>query len=161
MTFAGTNGQRVSLTASLVTIPNSTVWIERPNGATLTQFTTGTSGHFMSPVTLPQNGTYIVHIDPQGSGTGHMSLDPEVVPGDPVYPILANGVLVERLERRGGPERALHVHRLGEPEDQPRRLELDHGLGQRLDPEAGRLDARLELLDRLGRRLRRHDDAAR
>ena len=94
MTFAGTNGQRVSLTASLVTIPNSTVWIERPNGATLTQFTTGTSGHFMSPVTLPQNGTYIVHIDPQGSGTGHMSLDPELVPGDPVYPILANGVLV-------------------------------------------------------------------
>jgi hypothetical protein len=94
MTFAGTNGQRVSLTASLVTIPNSTVWIERPNGATLTQFTTGTSGHFMSPVTLPQGGTYTVHIDPQGSGTGHMSLDPELVPGDPVYPILANGILV-------------------------------------------------------------------
>ena len=77
-----------------MTIPNSTVWIERPNGATLTQFTTGTSGHFMSPVTLPQNGTYTVHIDPQGSGIGHMSLDPELVPGDPVYPILANGVLV-------------------------------------------------------------------
>ena len=48
----------------------------------------------MSPVTLPQNGTYTVHIDPQGSGTGHMSLDPELVPGDPVYPILANGVVV-------------------------------------------------------------------
>jgi hypothetical protein len=48
----------------------------------------------MSPITLPQNGTYTVHIDPQGSGTGHMSLDPEIVPGDPVYPILANGVLV-------------------------------------------------------------------
>jgi hypothetical protein len=94
MTFTGTNGQRVSLTASVVSIPNSTVWIERPNGATLTQFTTGTSGHFMSPVTLPQNGTYIVHVDPQGSGTGHMSLDPELVPGDPVYPIVANGVLV-------------------------------------------------------------------
>ena len=94
MTFAGLAGQRVSLTASVVSIPNSTVWIERPNGATLTQFTTGTSGRFMSPVTLPQNGTYIVHIDPQGSGTGHMSLDPELVPGDPVYPIVANGVVV-------------------------------------------------------------------
>jgi hypothetical protein len=94
MTFAGTNGQRVSLTASAVSIQNSFVWIERPNGATLAQFSTGTSGHFMSPVTLPQNGTYTVHIDPQGSGTGHMSLDPELVPGDPVYPILANGVVV-------------------------------------------------------------------
>jgi hypothetical protein len=94
MTFAGTNGQRVSLTASAVTIPNSVVWIERPNGVSLAQFSTGTSGHYMSPVTLPQTGTYTVHIDPQGSGTGQMSLDPEVVPGDPVYPILANGVLV-------------------------------------------------------------------
>jgi hypothetical protein len=94
MTFAGTTGQRVSLTASAVTIPNSVVWIERPNGVSLAQFSTGTSGHYMSPVTLPQTGTYTVHIDPQGSGTGQMSLDPEVVPGDPVYPILANGVLV-------------------------------------------------------------------
>ena len=94
MTFSGTAGQRVSLTASVVSIPNSDVWIERPNGASIAQFSTGTSGHFMSPVTLPQNGTYIVHIDPQGSGTGHMSLDPELVAGDPVYPIVANGVLV-------------------------------------------------------------------
>jgi hypothetical protein len=94
MTFTGTAGQRVSLTASVVSVPSSTVWVERPNGASIAQFTTGTSGHFMSPVTLPQNGTYIVHIDPQGSGTGHMSLDPEVVPGDPVYPIVANGVTV-------------------------------------------------------------------
>jgi hypothetical protein len=94
MTFAGTTGQRVSLTASAVTIPNSVVWIERPNGVSLAQFSTGTSGHYMSPVTLPQTGMYTVHIDPQGSGTGQMSLDPEVVPGDPVYPILANGVLV-------------------------------------------------------------------
>jgi hypothetical protein len=94
MTFTGTNGQRVSLTASAVTIPNSVVWIERPNGVSLAQFSTGTSGHYMSPVTLPQTGTFTVHIDPQGSGTGRMSLDPEVVPGDPVYPILANGVLV-------------------------------------------------------------------
>jgi hypothetical protein len=94
MTFAGTNGQRISLTASVVSIPNSFVWIERPNGATLASFSTGTSGHFMSPVTLPQTGTYIVHIDPQGAGIGHMSLDPEIVPGDPVYPIVANGVVV-------------------------------------------------------------------
>jgi hypothetical protein len=94
MTFAGTAGQRVSLTASVVSIPSSTVWIERPNGVSIAQFSTGTSGHYMSPVTLPQNGTYIVHIDPQGSGTGHMSLDPELVPGDPVYPIVANGVVV-------------------------------------------------------------------
>jgi len=93
MTFAGTNGQRVSLTASAVSIPDSFVWIERPNGATLASFSTGTSGHFMSPVTLPQSGTYTIHIDPQGNGAGHMSLDPELVPGDPVYPIAANGVL--------------------------------------------------------------------
>jgi hypothetical protein len=94
MTFSGTAGQRVSLTASAVSIPGSTVWIERPNGATIAQFSTDTSGHYMSPVTLPQNGTYIVHVDPWGSGTGHMSLDPELVAGDPVYAIAANGVLV-------------------------------------------------------------------
>ena len=94
MTFTGTAGQRVSLTASLVSIPSSTCGSSGRTACRITQFTTGTSGHFMSPVTLPQNGTYIVHIDPQGSGTGHMSLDPEVVPGDPVYPILANGVTV-------------------------------------------------------------------
>ncbi len=102
MTFAGLAGQRVSLTASVVSIPSSTVWIERPNGASIAQFTTGTSGHFMSPVTLPQNGTYIVHIDPQGSGTGHMSLDPELVPGDPVYPIVANGSLVSQTNGLAG-----------------------------------------------------------
>jgi len=94
MTFAGTNGQRVSLTASVVSIPNSFVWIERPNGATLASFSTGTSGHYMSPVTLQGTGTYTIHIDPQGNGTGHMSLDPELVQGDPVYPIVANGVVV-------------------------------------------------------------------
>jgi len=103
MTFTGTTGQRVSLTASVVSIPSSTVWIERPNGASIAQFSTGTSGHFMSPVTLPQNGTYIVHIDPQGSGTGHMSLDPEVVPGDPVYPpITADGSLVNKTNGAAG-----------------------------------------------------------
>jgi hypothetical protein len=102
MTFAGTAGQRVSLTASAVSIPSSTVWIERPNGASIAQFSTGTSGHFMSPVTLPQNGTYIVHIDPQGSGIGHMSLDPEIVPGDPVYPIVANGSLVSQTNGGAG-----------------------------------------------------------
>src|SRR5690349_10610300 len=42
MTFAGTNGQRVSLTASAVSIPDSFVWIERPNGATLASFSTST-----------------------------------------------------------------------------------------------------------------------
>jgi pre-peptidase len=94
MTFAGTAGQRVSLTASAVSIPSSVVWIERPNGSTFPQFVVLSSGQYMSPVTLPQTGTYTIHIDPQGNGTGHMSLDPEIVPGDPVYPIVANGVLV-------------------------------------------------------------------
>src|SRR4249920_1584657 len=40
MTFTGTAGQRVSLTASVVSIPSSTVWIERPNGASVAQFST-------------------------------------------------------------------------------------------------------------------------
>ena len=58
MTFAGTGRTAGQPDRIAREIPNSTVWIERPNGVTLTQFTTGTSGHFMSPVTLPQNGTY-------------------------------------------------------------------------------------------------------
>jgi hypothetical protein len=103
VTFAGTAGQRVSVTASGVTISSSTVWLRRPDGSTLgNPISVGTSGGFLSPVTLPSNGTYSVAIDPWGAGTGDMSVHLDVVPGDAAFTIAADGVPVSAFNSDAG-----------------------------------------------------------
>ncbi len=102
-TFAGTAGQRVSVTASGVTISSSTVYLRRPDGSTLgNPISVGTSGGFLSPLTLPSNGTYSVEVDPDGAATGDVSLHLDVVPGDATFPIAPDGVPVTALNSEAG-----------------------------------------------------------
>ena len=69
-TFTGSTGQRVSLNMTGVTISAKTVYIYKPDGATLTS----TTGTFIDSQTLPANGSYTIFVDPSGSNTGNMTL---------------------------------------------------------------------------------------
>jgi hypothetical protein len=103
VTFSGTAGQRVSVTASGVTISSSTVWLERSDGSMVgNPISVGTSGSFLSPVTLPATGSYRVAIDPNGAATGDMSVHLDVVPGDATFSIAANGVPVSAFNSEAG-----------------------------------------------------------
>lgn len=75
VTFAGTAGQRVSLTLSGVSIVQSEVSILRPNGAPMVYpISVNTSGRFIDPQGLAATGTYTILIDPLGSSTGRVTL---------------------------------------------------------------------------------------
>ncbi len=69
MTFAGTAGQRVSLTASVVSIPSSIVWIERPNGATHRAVHDGHERALHEPGHAPAGRD--VHRPHRPAGVGH------------------------------------------------------------------------------------------
>jgi YD repeat-containing protein len=69
-TFTGSTGQRISLNMTGVTISAKTVYIYKPDGATLTS----TTGTFIDTQTLPADGSYTVFIDPSGSNIGTMTL---------------------------------------------------------------------------------------
>jgi hypothetical protein len=103
VTFDGTAGQRVSVTASGVTISSSVVYLRRPDGSTLgSPISIGTSGGFLSPLTLPTNGTYSVYVDPYGAATGDVSLHLDVVPGDATFSIAPDGVPVTAFNSEAG-----------------------------------------------------------
>jgi len=103
VTFDGTAGQRVSVTASGVTISSSTVYLRRPDGSTLgNPIQIGASGGFLSPLTLPSNGTYSVAIDPNGAATGDMSVHLDVVPGDATFTMASDGVPVTAFNSGAG-----------------------------------------------------------
>ena len=88
LTFAGTEGQRVALKMTGVTIGTSSccstfVSIHNPNGTSLlTPSYVGTSGAFMDTKTLPETGDYMILVDPQGTASGSMTLELYDVPPD-------------------------------------------------------------------------------
>jgi subtilisin family serine protease len=79
LTFSGTAGRTVTLTASGVTIGTSgccstLVSVLKPDGTRLVSPTyVGTNGRSLT-TTLPVTGTYAVVVDPQGPATGGMTL---------------------------------------------------------------------------------------
>jgi hypothetical protein len=79
LTFSGSAGRTVTLTASAVTIGSSgccstMVSILKPDGTKLVSPTyVGTNGRSLT-TTLPAAGTYSVVVDPQGAATGGMTL---------------------------------------------------------------------------------------
>jgi hypothetical protein len=79
LTFSGTAGRTVTLTASGVTIGTSgccstMVSVLKPDGTRLVSPTyVGTNGRSLT-MTLPVAGTYAVAVDPQGAATGGMTL---------------------------------------------------------------------------------------
>jgi RHS repeat-associated protein len=76
-TFAGIEGQRVSMLLSESSIVEGYAQILNPEGAEVsgsgTAFTPGTSG-FVKPVTLPATGTYTIVVGGQGTDTGTVKL---------------------------------------------------------------------------------------
>src|SRR5688500_10258226 len=79
-TFSGTDGQRISLDISEVTIGTSgccstEVWIAKPDGTQLFKKTlVGLNGAFLNTKTLPSNGTYKIKLDPQGTAKASATL---------------------------------------------------------------------------------------
>ena len=83
LTFAGTSGTGITLTASNVTISNSEVSILNPDGTTLAARDITTAGGQIQ-ATLGATGTYTILVDPQGPATGTMTLaltDPMITAG--------------------------------------------------------------------------------
>jgi hypothetical protein len=82
LTFNGTEGQRVSLKISGVTIPGTYVYLKNPDGATLAYVYSGTGGAFMDTQMLPVTGTYTILVDPSNTSTGSATLTLYDVPAD-------------------------------------------------------------------------------
>jgi hypothetical protein len=74
LTFAGTQGQQVSVRLTGNTMGYTTVVLKKPDGSRLTS--TGTSGTTfnLTTQTLPTTGTYTVLIDPSGTATGSINV---------------------------------------------------------------------------------------
>jgi hypothetical protein len=97
LTFAGSEGQRIALKMTGVTIGTSSccstfVSIQNPNGTSLLSPSyVGTSGAFMDTKTLPETGDYMILVDPQGTASGSMTLTLYDVPPDATADITAGG----------------------------------------------------------------------
>ena len=97
VTFAGLEGQRVSVELTDVTVGTSLccstkVSILRPDGRVLVAPAfVGTNGGFLDATTLPSTGTYTVLVDPQGPDTGASTLTVYDVPGDVAGSLVPGG----------------------------------------------------------------------
>jgi hypothetical protein len=94
LSFNGTQGQRVSLDISNVTIPGTYVYLRNPDGAQLAYVYTGTGGAFLDTQTLPVTGVYTIFVDPSNTSTGSATLKLFDVPADEAGPITPGGVPV-------------------------------------------------------------------
>src|ERR671924_554787 len=92
ITFSGTAGERVSLSAFSDSILYSWFSFSGP-GPSWSSGYVFTSGKFYEPVTLSATGTYTISIDPQGN-TGSVSLQLYDVPADPSGSITPGGAPV-------------------------------------------------------------------
>jgi subtilisin family serine protease len=97
LAFRGTAGERISLALSGVTIGTSSccgakVSIVNPDGSALVQPAYfGTTGSFVDPKTLAQDGIYSIVVDPQASATGSATLTLYDVPADVTATIVPGG----------------------------------------------------------------------
>ncbi|MEO8290607.1 MAG: hypothetical protein ABI649_06390 [Gaiellaceae bacterium] len=92
LTFAGTTGQRVALNVTSVTTSLANVSVLNPDGTTLVNpITFASSGTFVDPKTLPQDGTYTVFLNPKLMATGSVTVQAYVVPADTSAAVTADG----------------------------------------------------------------------
>ncbi len=94
LAFSGTQGQRVSLAITGVTISSSTVTIQNPVGGTLATISVGTGGAFIDAQTLPATGTYTILVDPSSTNTGSATFQLYDVPSDDAGAIMPGGAPV-------------------------------------------------------------------
>jgi hypothetical protein len=101
LTYAGTNGQRIFVNLTNVTLGSSgccsaKLKITRPDGTSLqTTKSFGTDGTWVDTKQLTQNGTYKLWIDPIDEATGSLDVTLYVVPADAAATspaLTANGV---------------------------------------------------------------------
>lgn len=75
VTFSGTAGQKVSLSVSGVTIPQSDVSIQKPDGTDLVPPTAmDIAGQFLDTKTLPVSGAYTIFVNPRNTYAGSVTL---------------------------------------------------------------------------------------
>jgi hypothetical protein len=74
-TFAGTAGQKVTLTVTDDSITQSTISIKKPGNINIASGTIKIAGGILGPVALPVTGTYTVYVDPYSSNTGGLTLN--------------------------------------------------------------------------------------
>jgi large repetitive protein len=107
LSFSGIAGKRVSLSLSDVTMGSSSccsskVSILKPDGSTLTAATLiGTAGGFLDRKALPVSGSYKIVVNPQGAGTGDMTLQLYDVPADASGAIAPGTPLASSLSTPG------------------------------------------------------------
>ncbi len=84
LSFAGTAGQRVSVTVSNSTYPccGTLVSLVRPDGSVLAQQSYNFTGTFFDTLTLPVAGTYTIVLDPSHINTGSATVRVATVPAD-------------------------------------------------------------------------------
>jgi hypothetical protein len=73
-TFAGTNGQQVTVRLTANGIGSTTVRLKRPDGTTQTSATSSATNFNLATVTLASPGIYTVQIDPASFNTGTISV---------------------------------------------------------------------------------------
>ncbi len=92
LSFSGTAGERISLNITNKTITSWTDFaILNPNGTTLASMTVTGSGGFIDTLTLGVTGTYTISVNPQGAGSGNVTLTLYDVPADATGSVTING----------------------------------------------------------------------
>jgi YD repeat-containing protein len=94
VSFSGSANQRVSILEDNSTFACCPDWqLVAPDNSVLASGNYfGTLGEsFTDPVTLPQNGTYTIKVDPRGNAVGSDRFRLYDVPPDPNFPITING----------------------------------------------------------------------
>jgi YD repeat-containing protein len=95
LTFSGTTGQRVSLTATGTTISWATLAVLTADGTTLQSINIAPGGTgFLDVTTLPWTGTYTVLVAPAITYTGSTTLTLYTVPADVTGSITPGGAAV-------------------------------------------------------------------
>jgi len=94
LTFTGAAAQRVSLFMSNVTVTSSFVYLQKPDGSTLTSANVGPPNGFIDVQTLPTAGTYTILLDPIGLNTGSVTFTLYEVPADLTGTITPGGAAV-------------------------------------------------------------------
>ena len=112
--FAGTEGQRIALRMTGVSIGTSSCCSARLHPQSerhaLRPSYVGTSGAFMDTKTLPATGDYLILVDPQATASGDMTLTLYDVPPDSSAAIEAESAH-DRREHDARPEREADLRR--------------------------------------------------
>jgi len=81
-TFAGTAGQRLTLTVTGNSIAGADLLVRDPNGNTVASLFVSAATGFRDPFTLPATGTYTVTIDPRDQIVGTLTFELGDVPAN-------------------------------------------------------------------------------